>query len=75
MLDIPAGRYALRCLSGPYARINATVNALYTRWLPGSGYEPADAPTLERYLNSPRHATSALLRTEILIPVRSASAP
>jgi AraC family transcriptional regulator len=74
VLDIPAGRYALHCLSGPYARINAAVNALYSRWLPISGYEPGDGPTLERYLNSPRTASSAQLRTELLIPIRSANA-
>lgn len=74
LLDIPAGRYALHCLSGPYTRINAAINALYTRWLPSSGYEPADGPTLERYLNSPRNAKPAQLRTEILIPIRCANA-
>ena len=75
MLDIPAGRYALHCLAGPYARINAAVAALYARWLPDSGYEPDDGPTLERYLNSPRNATQAELRTELLIPIRSANTP
>lgn len=75
MLDIPAGRYALHCLAGPYTRINAAVNALYTRWLPSSGYEPDDRPTLEHYLNSPRNATPAQLRTELLIPIRLATTP
>lgn len=74
MLDIPAGRYALHCLAGPYARISAAINALYSRWLPGSGYEPDDRPTLEHYLNSPRTAIQADLRTDLLIPIRSARA-
>lgn len=72
-LDLPAGRYALHCLAGPYARINAAINALYARWLPGSGYEPDDRPMLEHYLNSPRQVSQAELRTDLLIPVRNAA--
>lgn len=75
MLEIPAGRYAQHRLVGPYARINAAVAALYMRWLPGSGYEPDDRPTLEHYLNSPGTAAPAELQTDLLIPVRSANAP
>jgi AraC family transcriptional regulator len=74
MLDIPGGRYALHRLAGSYTRINAAMNALYSRWLPGSGYEPDDRPTLEHYLNSPREATQLELRTDLLIPIRSATA-
>ncbi|MFM9923596.1 GyrI-like domain-containing protein [Variovorax sp. H27-G14] len=74
-LELPAGRYALHCLAGPYSRINAAVNALYARWLPASGWEPDDRPTLEHYLNSPRTATQAELRTELLIPIRTATPP
>lgn len=75
MLELPAGRYALHCLAGPYSRINAAVNALYVRWLPASGWEPDDRPTLEHYLNSPRTATQAELRTDLLIPIRCAALP
>ena len=74
-LDIPAGRYAQQTLVGPYARINAAVTAVYARWLPGSGYEPDDRPTLEHYLNSPRNAAQADLRTDLLIPIRSSTSP
>ncbi|MCR6476234.1 GyrI-like domain-containing protein [Variovorax sp. ZS18.2.2] len=73
MLDIPGGLYAVHCLAGPYTRINAAVHALYTQWLPASGYEPDDRPTLEHYLNSPRKVTLAELRTDLLIPIRPAS--
>ncbi len=73
MLDIPAGRYALHCLAGPYVRISAAIQALYSRWLPSSGYEPDDRPTLEHYLNSPHTANQADLRTDLLIPIRSAA--
>ncbi|MGJ7606936.1 AraC family transcriptional regulator [Variovorax sp. LT1R20] len=72
MLDIPGGLYAVHCLAGPYTRINAAVHALYTQWLPGSGYEPDDRPTIEHYLNSPRKVATAELRTDLLIPIRPA---
>ena len=72
LLQIPAGCYALHCLAGPYARINAAINTLYARWLPGSGYEPNDRPALEHYLNSPRKVSQAELRTDLLIPIRAA---
>ena len=73
MLEIPAGRYALHCLAGPYARINAAITTLHARWLPGSGYEPDDRPVLEHYLNSPRQVPQAELRTDLLIPIRAAN--
>lgn len=75
VFHIPAGRYARHRLIGPYARIGAAMTALYARWLPGSGYEPDDRPTLEHYLNSPRNASQAELLTDLLIPIRSASTP
>lgn len=72
-LELPAGRYALHSLTGPYSRIEAAINTLYVRWLPASGYEPDDRPTLEQYLNSPRTAKQAELRTNLLIPIRSSN--
>lgn len=72
LLDVPDGLYAVHTLAGPYTRINAAVYALYAHWLPGSGYEPDDRPTLERYLNSPRQVAPAALRTDLLIPIRPA---
>jgi AraC family transcriptional regulator len=72
-LEIPGGLYAVHCLAGPYTRINAAVRALYTQWLPDSGYEPDDRPSLEHYLNSPRKVAPAALRTDLLIPIRPAN--
>lgn len=75
LLEIPAGRYARHTLVGPYARIDAAITAIYSRWLPGSGYEPDDRPVLEHYLNSPRNVAPAELHTDLLIPIRPAAAP
>lgn len=75
ILDIPAGRYASHRLVGPYARINATLSAIFARWLPSSGYEPDDRPTLEHYLNAPRDAAQVQPCTDLLIPIRSVDTP
>jgi AraC family transcriptional regulator len=71
-IDIPAGRYARHCLQGPYTNISATVSAIFKRWLPASDYEADDRPVLEHYLNSPRNTAPNALRTNLLIPIRSA---
>ncbi|MDN8611966.1 AraC family transcriptional regulator [Variovorax ginsengisoli] len=70
-LEIPAGSYAVHRLDGPYSQINAAIGALYSLWLPQSGYEPDDRPTLEHYLNSPQTAEGGALRTDLLIPIRA----
>ena len=75
-LELPAGRYAVHRLVGPYTLINATVQALYARWMPASGYEPDERPMLERYLDtSSRGIAPAALRTDLLIPIRNKSTP
>jgi AraC family transcriptional regulator len=75
LLRIPAGSWALYELAGPYTRISTAFDAVYSRWMPGSGYEPDQRLALERYLNSPRDTAPADLRTELLIPIRPSSRP
>jgi AraC family transcriptional regulator len=43
---------------------------LYGTWLPTSGDEPADAPSIEEYLNDARVVPPSELRTEIWLPLR-----
>ena len=69
---VPAGAWALHELAGPHTRINTAFDAVYSRWMPASGYEPDERPTLEHYLNSPRDTAPADLRTELLVPIRPA---
>jgi AraC family transcriptional regulator len=54
---------------GPYEGLPEAWNALYGRWLPGSGYVPAEAPGYEIYLNSCRDVSPEELLTEIHLPV------
>lgn len=70
LIEIPAGCYASHTMMGPYTQINASIAALYSLWLPYSGYEPDDRPLLELYRNHPRSVPPEALRTDLLIPVR-----
>ena len=42
-------------------------------WLPNSGYEAADAPIFEAYLNSPPETPPNDLVTDIHLPLEAAS--
>src|SRR6185312_8517736 len=46
---IPAQRYALFRHAEHISTIRRTVNTIWSRWLPQSGHEAADAPNFERY--------------------------
>jgi AraC family transcriptional regulator len=43
---------------------------LYGVWLPDSGWEAADAPVFEEYLNNPRDTAPTDLLSEINLPIR-----
>lgn len=45
--QLPAGKYAVftTCLK----TIHQDMNAIYSQWLPGSGYQPVDQPNFELY--------------------------
>jgi AraC family transcriptional regulator len=46
---VPAHRYAVFKHRDHISSIRNTMNAIWTRWVPQSGYEVADAPFFERY--------------------------
>jgi AraC family transcriptional regulator len=48
-LRVPAHRYAVFRQSEHISTIRRTLSAIFSKWLPESGHQPADAPTLERY--------------------------
>lgn len=68
--DIPAGKYAVLRFKGPYAELHRAWEWLYGQWLPQSGYEPANAPGFEEYVNSPSATPPADLLTDICLPLR-----
>lgn len=54
---------------GPYATMRAAYQWLYGQWLVQSGYEAADLPVFEEYLNNPRDTAPADLLTDIHLPL------
>ena len=67
---LPAGESAVLVHTGPYATMGAAYHWLFGEWLVDSGREPADAPVVEAYLNSPRETAPADLVTYIHLPLR-----
>jgi len=68
--EIRGGRYAVTLHVGPYAELHFPYTWLYGTWLPTSGEEPADAPSIEEYLNDAHIVPPSELRTEIWLPLR-----
>lgn len=67
---IVGGEYAVLRHKGPYADMRGAYEWLYGVWLPQSGREPADAPCIEEYLNSPRDTAPTELLSDIYLPLR-----
>jgi AraC family transcriptional regulator len=65
------GLYARLHYKGPYADMRGAYRWLLGTWLPGSGYEPEDAPIFEAYLNDPREVPPTELRTDIHLPLKA----
>ena len=68
--ELRGGRYAVTLHVGPYAELHFPYTWLYGTWLPKSGEETADAPSIEEYLNDARVVPPSELRTEIWLPLR-----
>ncbi|MEE9336854.1 MAG: AraC family transcriptional regulator [Methylococcaceae bacterium] len=64
-IQIPAGKYATVLFKGSYAELEQPYNWLFGEWLPNSGYEAADFPPFEEYLNDPKDTPPNELLTQI----------
>ena len=64
-LSIPAGRYATLLFKGSYAELEKPYDWFFGEWLPNSGYEAADFPPMEEYLNDPKETPPNELLTRI----------
>jgi AraC family transcriptional regulator len=63
---VPGGLYAV--FGSRVDRIQETLDAIYSEWLPRSGYELAERPLLERYGPDWRDSEGAGM--ELLLPIR-----
>ncbi len=66
----PAARIAFVRHVGPLDQCGEAWDRLFGAWLPGSGYEPADNPCFEQYLNSPESCAEEDLCTDLFLPIR-----
>ncbi|WP_286264909.1 AraC family transcriptional regulator [Thalassotalea atypica] len=64
----PCGTYARFYIKGTMEQVNDLQLALYSQWLPMSGYEPDNLPLLERYLNDAR--IDGFLELELMLKVK-----
>jgi AraC family transcriptional regulator len=68
-MRLAGGKYAVLRHRGPYADMKAAYHWFYGQWLPQSGYDAADAPGYEEYLNNPRETAPADLLSDIHLPL------
>ena len=68
-IQVPAGKYATVVFKGSYAELEQPYSWLFGEWLPNSGYETADFPPFEEYLNDPKVTPPNELLTRIHCPL------
>lgn len=69
LLDIAAGKHAVHRFVGLPDEFHATYQALYSQWLPQSGYQPADRPCYEIYYETPETNEYGKFVTDICLPL------
>lgn len=67
---LPATTCVTLTHTGPYSSMKAAYRWLFGDWLVHSGFEPANGPVVEEYLNSPRDTAPQNLRTLIRVPLQ-----
>lgn len=67
--NIEAGEYAVFLHQGPYENLSKTYASLCGEWLPNSGRELKNAPSVEEYLNDPNTTPPEKLLVEIQMPL------
>ncbi len=70
IFDTYAGRYAVFHYKGPYERTGLAYDWIFGRWMPQSGEEAAEEPSLHISLNTPDTTASEDLLTDICIPLK-----
>lgn len=72
-ISLAAGKGAHLTHKGPYADLEKAYAYLYAEWLPQSGYEPADIPVFEEYLNDCKTLPATEWLTQIILPLKALS--
>lgn len=69
-MKLPAGRYAVAEFNIDMEQYGDAWNTLFAGWLPESGYQCADGPCYELYLNDPGEDPEGKHRIAIHLPVQ-----
>lgn len=69
-MSIPAGKYAIAHFELRNNEYEQAWNMVCGDWLPNSGYEPADGPCFEIYLNDPKTHPEGKCIVDICVPVK-----
>jgi AraC family transcriptional regulator len=67
---IPGGKYAIAHFELSPDEYEDAWNAVFGGWFPESGYQPADGPSYELYLNDPKEHPEGKHIVDICIPVK-----
>ena len=67
---LPAGNYAVGHFELSTNEYEDAWKTMYGIWLPQSGYQPADSPCFELYLNDPKEHPEKKCIVDICIPVK-----
>jgi AraC family transcriptional regulator len=69
-MKIAGGKYALAQFEISPDRYGDAWNAVFGGWFPESGYQPADGPSYELYLNNPEEHPEKKHIFQIVVPVK-----
>jgi AraC family transcriptional regulator len=69
-MELPAGEYAVYHFEGKDTEIKTAYKNLFGSWLPQSGFQPADSPCYEIYLNEPDKDPERKFVFDICLPVK-----
>lgn len=67
---VPGGKYAIGHFEISSANYGAAWQAMMGGWLPESGFQPADGPCFELYLNDPQQHPEGKCVVDLYIPVK-----
>jgi AraC family transcriptional regulator len=70
MAKLPGGRYAVTPFEGAPDELSETWRRLWSIWLPSSGYQPEDRPSLELRRDYETSSAGGRVRCELCLPVK-----
>ena len=68
-LTLEGGKHATLTFKGPYSELEQVYAWFYGEWVPKSGFQLANKPPFEEYLNDPRSVPPTELLTKIYLPL------